>query len=71
MPAFVIRFIVLGEIPGTNLVITFWAMIFVLTFLLALFLAINKLNLALRFARAINPFFGSAKGLARVDLISV
>lgn len=71
MPAFVIRFIVLGEIPGTNLVITFWTMIFAFTFILSLFLAINKLNLAVRFARAINPFFGSPRGLGRVDLISV
>lgn len=66
MPAFIIKFIVLGEIPGTNIVLSFWVMIFALTLVLALFLGIIKIRSTLRLARHINPFIGFSK----VDLIS-
>jgi hypothetical protein len=66
MPAFIIRFIVLGKIPGTNLVLSFWVMMLVLTLTLALFLGLLKLRGAFRLAQFVNPFYNSSK----VDFIS-
>lgn len=66
MPAFIVRFIVLGKIPGTSLVLSFWTMVFALILILAIFLGIIKINSTLRVVRQVNPFFSSSK----VDLIS-
>lgn len=71
MPAFYIRFIVLGKIPGTNIVLSFWFMVFALMFLIALYLAISKLYIIFRLARFINPFFGAHNRFSKFDLISV
>lgn len=70
MPAFIIRFIVLGEIPGTKLSISFWAMAFIYAALFVTYLILKKQSSVFRVARLINPFFGKNSRLAPVDLVS-
>ena len=66
MPAFIIRFLVLGKIPGTDFVLSFWAMVLTLALMLSIILGIIKIRSTLRFAQLINPFIGSSK----VDFLS-
>jgi len=70
MEASLIRFIVLGKIPGTNLVLTFWVIIGVLTFLIAALLLFMKSQAAFGIVSLVNPLYNRRGLSVSVNLIS-
>lgn len=71
MTAALMRLIVLGKIPGTEIQLSFWLFFAVLVPALSLVAVFIALRLTRRVGHMVNPFYGAPRHLSRVDLIAL
>lgn len=70
MNGVLLRLIVLGEIPGTKLVLSFWVIVLMISVLIALGI-VYRFAVGKHLSQMIFPFHRLPRGLSRVDLVSL